>query len=202
MKKILFFCFFMIISLQVVKAHNPLSAAYYLEVNQELGILNVSLSQVGFQEALIKHYPNLDFNALSNDEYKILAVKYIKEHFNLEINGEHIDLLNGGLKLGNHETNFKFITSKLPKTLETLDLNISAFTENDHHQTIFSLLLNGDTSKVILSENNNYSTSVFFKNDKMIVSQQQSNTKYLWFFAIILPSIIVGRKLVLSSTKG
>lgn len=186
----------------MAQAHNPLSAAYYLEINQEFGILNVSLSQAGFQEALAKHYSNLDLVALSADEYKLLAVKYIKENFNLEINGNRITLLNGGLKLGNHETDLKFITSELPKTVETLNLNIYAFSENEHHQTVFSVLLNGETSKVILSEKNKYSTTVLFENNKMIIDKEQSQTNYLWILAIMVPSVFVGRKLILSGNQN
>ncbi|PNW26538.1 hypothetical protein [Formosa algae] len=202
MRRILFFCLFTIMSLQMAQAHNPLSAAYYLEINQEFGILNVSLSQAGFQEALAKHFPNLDLDALSADEYKLLAVKYIKENFNLEINGNRITLLNGGLKLGNHETDLKFITSELPKTVETLNLNIHAFSENEHHQTVFSVLLNGETSKVILSENNKYSTTVLFENNKMKINKEQSQTNYLWILAIMVPIVFVGRKLILSGNQN
>ncbi|WP_159023870.1 hypothetical protein [Formosa sp. L2A11] len=198
MKKILFLCLFIALSINTIQAHNPLSAAYYLEVKENLGILNVSLSQVGFQEALVKHYSDLDLDALSNDEYKMLAVKYIKEHFKLEINGEDVVLLNGGLKLGNHQTDLKFITSKLPEVFKTLDLNINAFTENEHHQTIFSLLLNENTSKVILSEKNNYSASMSFQNSKMIAKGKRTITRYLWILAIVIPVVLVGKKLMFS----
>ncbi|CAM4295328.1 hypothetical protein [Zobellia nedashkovskayae] len=194
MKKTFIFCLLTLLTIKMAYAHNPLSATYYLEVKQELGILNVSVSQAGFQEALNKHYPEVEFDKLSAIEYKKLAVDYIKGNFNLTVNGNQVQLLNGGLKLGDHQTDLKFITSDLPEAFNTLAIKIDAFKENEHHQTVFSLSLNGVSDKVILSEKNNYGTSVEFEDSKMIAKKESFNTKYLWFFTAI-PVIIVGKKL-------
>ncbi|HDZ06060.1 hypothetical protein LCGC14_0129730 [marine sediment metagenome] len=61
MKKVLIAFIFLIFSIKTVYAHNPLSAMYYLEVNNELGILSVSVSQTGLHEALLKSYSKIDF---------------------------------------------------------------------------------------------------------------------------------------------
>lgn len=196
-KKTLIFCILMVLSSKMALAHNPLSAMYYFEVKGELGILNVSLSQAGLQEALLKHYSGTDFSLLTEVDYKQLAVDYIKENFHLTVNGDPIYLENGGLKLGNHQTDLKFISSELPKEFNNLDVAINAFRENDHHQTIFSWSLNGITDKLILKGDNEYRASVVFKNNKMVVQNRRINTNYLWFIAIV-PFFIVGRKLLLS----
>lgn len=195
MKKVLMFCMLSLFGIKMVQAHNPLSAMYYFEVKDNLGILNISISQAGFQEALTKHYPETDFDGLTEAEYKQLAVEYVKDNFYLRINGNRIDLLNGGLKLGNHQTDLKFITSELPKEFDTLNITISAFRENEHHQTIFSLSFDGETDKVILTENNDYSASVAFKDNKMIADNGKFNGHYLWFIAVI-PLIWIGRKVL------
>ncbi|MGJ8738609.1 hypothetical protein [Zobellia laminariae] len=194
MKKTFIFCLLTILTIKMAYAHNPLSATYYLEVNQELGILNVSVSQAGFQEALNKHYPEINFDKLSDVEYKKLAVGYIKDNFNLMVNGNQVQLLNGGLKLGSHQTDLKFITSDLPHKFNNLAIKIDAFKENDHHQTIFTFSLHGVSNKVILTEKNDYAASVEFKNNKMIAKTEGFDTKYLWFFTAI-PILIVGKKL-------
>jgi len=194
MKKTFIFCLLTMLTIKMAYAHNPLSATYYLEVNQELGILNVSVSQAGFQEALNKHYPEVEFINLSAIEYKKLAVDYIKGNFNLTVNGNQVQLLNGGLKLGDHQTDLKFITSDLPDEFSTLAITIDAFKENEHHQTVFSLSLHGVSDKVILSEKNNYGTSIEFKDHKIMDKKEGFNTNYLWFFTAI-PVIMVGKKL-------
>lgn len=195
MKKLSIFCLLGLLCIQSALAHNPLSAMYYLEVKDNLGILNISLSQAGFQEALNKHYPDTEFDRLSEAEYKQLAVAYVKDNFYLRVNGNRIDLLNGGLKLGSHQTNLKFITSALPKDFSTLDITISAFKENEHHQTILSWSLHGETDKVILTENNDYSASIRFEDNKMVADKGKFKTDYLWFIAIV-PIVLVGRKLL------
>tara|TARA_R110002167_G_scaffold351374_1_gene563910 strand:+ start:777 stop:983 length:207 start_codon:yes stop_codon:yes gene_type:complete len=61
----------------MAEAHNPLSAMYYLEVKGDFGILNISLSQAGLDQALIASFPNKDIPKISNEEYKKLAVAYV-----------------------------------------------------------------------------------------------------------------------------
>lgn len=195
MKKLVVLLIMLIVSIQSTRAHNPLSALFYLEANDQMSILTISLSQNGLNEALKKHNSNINLEELSQTEYKELAVNYVKNFFDLRINGNYIQLLEGGIKLGNHETGMKFITSELPKTFENLTVSIKAFTENEHHQSIFSLLLNGNTSKVILNRNNDYTASVTFKDDVMMLSSEAFNTHYLWCFAII-PIFLFGRKLI------
>lgn len=185
-------------SIQTLLAHNPLSALYYLEANEQMSILTISLSQSGLNEALKKQDSEIKPEELSNTEYKELAVNYIKEHFELSINGKPIALLEGGIKLGNHESGMKFITTQLPNTFETLNVHINAFSENENHQTIFSLLLNGTTSKVILSQNNNYTADVVFEKDMMVLSSKVFNKNYLWCLAVI-PLFFIGKKLLANS---
>ena len=195
MKRVIIFLLILIVSIQTMHAHNPLSAMYYLEVKENINILNINLSQNGLNEALKKQYSKIDFEELSATEYKQLAVNYLKENFHLDINGQAIKLLEGGLKLGKHQTDAKFIVSGLPKTFENLNVKIEAFIENEHHQTVFSLFLNGNTSKVILNENNNYSASVRFKDHLMVVNSATFNKNYLWCFALI-PIFLIGKKLI------
>ena len=186
------------VSIQTMHAHNPLSAMYYLEVKEDINILNINLSQNGLNAALKKHYSKINFEKLPHTEYKQLTVNYLKENFHLDINGKTINLLEGGIKLGNHQTDAKFLVSELPKTIENLNIKIKAFIGNEHHQTVFSLLLNGNTSKLILNQNNNYTASVIIKDDLMLVTSKAFNKNYLWCFALI-PIFLIGKKLIVKS---
>ena len=188
MKKVLFFLLLALGSIKISYAHNPLSAMYYLEVKDDFTILNISLSQAGLSEAMLKYYKSN--SKLSEDEYKELIVKYVKANFNLNINDSSINLLDGGVKLGNHQTELKFITSKIPSNLEKLNIEVNAFKENEHHQTIFSISYHQKTSKVILNEANNYASHLKVVDDKMVKSAQEFNI----FFFLITPVAIVARK--------
>lgn len=185
----------LLVSIQTIHAHNPLSALFYLEANDHMSILTISLSQAGLNEALKKQNSEVILEELSSTTYKELAVKYVKENFDVRINGTNIQLLEGGIKLGNHETGMKFITSELPKTFETVNVNIKAFSENDHHQSVFSLLLNGKTSKIILNQSNNYEAEIIVIDDVMIIEDNSFNKSYLWCL-IIVPIFIIGKRLI------
>ncbi|NRR90519.1 hypothetical protein HSX10_02970 [Winogradskyella undariae] len=191
MKKIILFFLLATGFIKMSYAHNPLSAMYYLEVKDDFSILNISLSQVGLNEAISKYYK--DDNELSEAEYKELIVKYVRANFNLNINDSNINLLDGGVKLGNHQTDLKFITSKVPSNLETLNIKIDAFKENEHHQTIFSMSYHQKTSKVILNEANSYTSHLEFVDNKMVEASQEFKMVYLCFFFII-PAAMVVRK--------
>ena len=195
MKKPVVFLLILIVSIQMTYAHNPLSALYYLEVKETISLLNINLSQSGLNEALKKHHPTTNLDTISNIRYKQLAVEYIKGNFDLYVNDQKIQLLEGGLKLGNHQTDLKFVISELPEAFQNLSISIPAFAENEHHQTVFSVLLNGNSSKVILNQKNKYKASVTFENNEMVVESKSFNKNYLWCLAII-PIILIGKKFI------
>ncbi|MBU2929685.1 hypothetical protein [Winogradskyella psychrotolerans] len=199
MKKIVGLCFFIMLFMQTSYAHNPLSAMYYLEVKDGFGIVNLNLSQVGLHEAVFQNYTEEAIRNLSSENYKKLIVNYIKSHFFLIINDVKVELLDGGLKLGKHQTNMKFVTTKLPLEFESLEAHINAFKENEHHQTIFSLILNGKTSKVILNEANNFTAYNKFIDNEMVISTTPFKKGYLWCIALI-PLAVVMHKIFLSKT--
>ncbi|WP_424000169.1 hypothetical protein [Maribacter sp. IgM3_T14_3] len=133
------------LTFKITIAHNPLSVMNNMDVKTDFAILNVSLSQAGLHHAMVAFYSKQDLEKISKEDYKKLAVDYIKKHFELNINTTAIAILDGGIKLGSHQTDFKFISSKLPEAFDKMDLKIDAFAQNGHHQTIFALLLNGIT---------------------------------------------------------
>ena len=182
----------------MIHAHNPLSASFFLEGKENFGLLNISISQTGLHEVVKKKFSEKEIEALSAEAYKKFVVQYIKENFSLIIDDTHITLLDGGIKLGNHQTDIKFITSQLPLEFETINVKIDAFRENDDHQTIFSVSLNGYKDKVILGENNEYNGS-FNTSDKKVSSSAMlpiasgTNTSfnYLWFLCLVPFSIFL-----------
>jgi len=156
-----------IVPYTMIHAHNPLSASFFLESKENFGILNISVSQTGLHEVIKKKFSEKDVEKLSIDEYKKIVVQYLKENFSLTIDNNNISLLDGGIKLGNHQTDIKFITSELPFQFENILVKIDAFRENNDHQTIFSISLNGYKDKVILGQNNEYVGS-FNMSDKIV----------------------------------
>jgi len=122
--------------------------------------LSVYLSQTGVSQALEKKYGQEMIQQQTPLEYKELLVDYIKNNFDLNIDGQKIELLDGGIKLGNHQTDLKFILTPFAKEVETIKINIPAFQENEKHQTIFSYNLYGLVDKAILSYKNDYTATI------------------------------------------
>ncbi|WP_281615187.1 hypothetical protein [Flammeovirga sp. SubArs3] len=139
-----------------VKAHNPLSAKFYLEKQDSQGLLSIYLSQDGVDAALLKAYGEKEFENYTVGQYKSLIVRYIKEKFKLNINGKEIILLDGGIKLGKHQTDLKFITTEVPSKIHTLKVQIEAFSENEDHQSLFVYKIGESNGKAILSNRNDF----------------------------------------------
>ncbi len=172
MKRVIILLVILFATIHTNYAHNPLSARYNLDVKEGMSVLTINLSQTGLDVAIKKHYSKINIEELTHIEYKELAVKYLKENFELSINEENIFLLDGGIKLGNHQTDLKFVLTDCPNTIKNISVSIKAFSVNDNHQTIFSLLLNGKSSKVILNKNNNYEAFITVKDNEMILESE------------------------------
>lgn len=138
-------------------AHNPLSATYYLEASKGVSVLNIYLAQAGLNQALIQIHGKENIDKMHIDDYKQEVVTYVKNNFQLSIDGDSMVVGKGGVKLGSHQTDLKFIMPEVASNAENLEVTIPAFSENSGHQTVFSFLIYGQKGKVILGKQNDYS---------------------------------------------
>ncbi|MDB2606869.1 hypothetical protein N9Y48_03715 [Zobellia sp.] len=149
-----------------LSAHNPLSAVYRLESNDNKGVLNVYLTQAAVDKALVDIHGSSVIDSISIQGYKELIVAYVKSNFKLSINDIPIELKKGGIRYGNHETDLTFITTTLPKEINHLEVEITAFENNEYHQTIFNFMKNdGTREKIILNSGNDFKSTVNLKEE-------------------------------------
>ena len=137
-------------------AHNPLSARYHLDASARGSVLTVNLSQAGLHDALLHTHERPALEGLTASAYEVLVLDYIKENFALSVNGQAFALDRGGIKLGTHQTDLKFVLPAIEGEIVDLDVSIPSFRENGQHQTIFSYGAAGTTEHVILDEGNEY----------------------------------------------
>lgn len=142
--------------------HNPLSASYYLKVGPQASILHINLSQVGLEQALLQKHGAAALKDLDPKQWKELIVAYVKSNFHLTMDRQAISLEEGGIKLGSHQTDLKFVLPPWPQAVQEIKVHIPAFQENDYHQSIFSYDLAGKKDKVILGPNNDYRATLTF----------------------------------------
>lgn len=146
-----------------VNAHNPLSSKYHLETSIDASLLTINLSQDGVNQVLINEYGRDYTEKLDQKEFKELIINYVKKNFTLTIDGKLIELGQGGIRLGSHQTDLKFIIKTVSKKINTIQVEIPAFKENGAHQTIFSYTINGKNDKVILCNKNDYKSKINFR---------------------------------------
>ncbi|AGC75890.1 hypothetical protein LX97_00573 [Nonlabens dokdonensis] len=147
----------------VACAHNPLSARYTLVSDKNACVLEISLSQDGINQALINTYGKDFMTNMDSKAFKELIVNYIKEHFDLRIDNRKLELSEGGIRLGGHQTDLKFVLDPIKDNIKIIEVAIPAFKENGEHQSIFSYTINSLHDRAIISSRNDYQT-VFYPN--------------------------------------
>ncbi|MDP5078103.1 MAG: hypothetical protein NWQ19_08410 [Nonlabens sp.] len=149
-----------IISPLLMWSHNPLSSTYNLEIGANASLVSINLSQDAVNSALLKTHALSYLNGLERNEFEELVVAYVKANFNLTIDGTQIMLEKGGVKLGSHQTDLKFVLPPYPKKINDITIYIPAFKENGKHQTIFRYTVYDKQSRVILSQDNDYRAEI------------------------------------------
>lgn len=145
--------------------HNPLSAHYRLINDGRVSMLTINLSQSGINNLLFKSFGEEEANKLSRQGLSELIVWYVKQNSKIYVDEKLISLGEGGVKIGSHQTDLKFVLSPLSIDARNIRVVITAFRDNGRHQTIFSYAFPNVTGKVILSQKNNYSAIIDLRNN-------------------------------------
>lgn len=174
-------------------AHNPLTAKVELNTRVvDMPMLHIYLSQTGLHQALVKYYDTTNFNAISRNEYKKLAVQYLKDHIQLVADDTPLAIGEGGIKLGSHQTDLRFLIKNFPQKVQQLQTTIDIGKENGNHHTVFWWLKKDASSKVVLSQQNNFQSTI--SADQFMASEQVSSSSitliYLLAFGLI--AIFIG----------
>lgn len=177
----------------VLSAHNPLSAKFYLKIDQEASTLTINLSQGGVHALMKKIYGD-KVNEMKADEYKKALVQYVKSNCNISFAGQPITLKQGGIKLGSHQTDLKFLVDAPTQTEGDLKVHIPAFSENGNHQTIFVYDLKDLKDKVILSSKNGYRGEVLIG--------EPSVTTFTSYASFALGLVVLAFSLVLFTKRN
>ena len=159
-------------------AHNPQLATFYLRPLEALWVIEGSFAQYGLHEAMKKHYTYIDLDNVEPAEYKKLTVAYVKSHISIETkSGRTITLGEGGLRLGNHQTDIRFILTNLPEASENLNVRITCLSENEHHTNILRAPV-ADGGQFILNADNRFTAELDFGVEP--VEQIASDNSLAW----------------------
>lgn len=140
--------------------HNPLSATFHVVKYTDAWMLNVNVSQHGAHEALKKAYPKKEISTLSDEEYKELMVAYVKSHIKISTkDDQEVSIGAGGIRLGDHQTDLRFVLEGVSLNVKSAKVSISCFSENSNHINVLKWFNGEEAKKAILNNANNYSTS-------------------------------------------
>lgn len=167
MFKLKYFLIGLFAVVQSVLAHNPHSSSLRLTVVERGGVLELSLSQYGVEQALIKKYPDMDLKSMEQNEFKENLIQYIKETISFSANGKALKIGSGIIKLGSHQTDVKFKILNIPKEIKYLDADVHCFKENEKQANFLTLSYNGLVCRAKLTKESNF-VSHFVVNEHKI----------------------------------
>lgn len=169
------------------KAHNPNTTSVVFSPINGIWMAQFTISQEGANNALAQFYSDKNFKNISEAAYKKMYVEYIKKKFTLLVDGNIVLFDSGGIKLGSHQTNIKFLLPDFPKEFKTVELNFPLFEENKEQNTVVKFELEKKTIRKILNHHNEFNL-LFENNEKEFVEKDSSNTvlKYSLFGLFIL----------------
>lgn len=195
---------FFLLFQNVLFAHNPQQASFQLMVTDELSYLNITLSQYGVEQALMKKYSDLDIKTIAPKDFKELIINYLKQNIHLSVNGKPLKIGSGIIKLGNHQTDLKFKIEDVPKVFNEMEVNIPCFQENENQSNFFTVIYKDRSKRVKLTKKNHFKAEYRFDGENIMVNKavKETNSFRVWILTGIGFGILLVLFFVLKSKRS
>ena len=143
--------------------HNPLLATYEITESEGKWSINISSSQEGTDNAMLKYYGGINLQKLEQPKYKQLLLKYIKATTQITANEQDmVKLGKGKIKIDRHKIELQFVLKNIPEKLNQLDFEVKTFAENPGHFNIVKFMAKDKREALVLSQKNNFTKSISF----------------------------------------
>ncbi len=150
-----------------LKAHDINTASITLSPLNGVWTVHFSFAQAGVDYSLSKYLGNNSLDTLNADSYKEYLADYIKSHFSLVIDNKSIPLGSGGIKLGNHQTDIRFLIPEFPEKYEHLFLHIPLFEEKINQHNMVRINEGENTVRMVLKHTNNFEWELIHDRDRL-----------------------------------
>ncbi|HCX22174.1 MAG: hypothetical protein CMB80_03875 [Flammeovirgaceae bacterium] len=141
------------------KAHNPAIASFNIRQLEHVWIIEGSFAQSGLHAAVEKVHPGIV--AENSNSYKQAIAEYVKSHIEItRADGSNWALGEGGVRLGSHQTDVKFVLAKTSEFPEELTVSISCLAENKHQQNLLRIPAFKSVDHVVLSDENEFTSTI------------------------------------------
>ncbi|WP_422361050.1 hypothetical protein [Reichenbachiella sp.] len=144
-------------------AHNAKIATFTLRDTGAGWLVEMNFAQAGVDATMIEIHGSEKLENLDKKSYQNLIVEYVKSNFNLKVDGEVIKLKNGGIMLGSHQTDLKFVLPEMPPHPGEAQIYIPMFGNTYNHTNLFRIYRGGkNITKFFLSEDNGFNVDLNF----------------------------------------
>lgn len=159
--------------------HNAKIATFTLRDTGAGWYIEMNFAQAAVDAAMIDIYGKAKLEGITKQEYQGMVVDYIKNNFQLEADGKNVPLKSGGINLGSHQTNLKFVLPDLPLQPKSVYVHIPMF-EKVHNQTnLFRIYRGGnDMTKFFLSEDNHFQVNLNFTLEGIEATKETKSPKH------------------------
>lgn len=174
-----FYClsFFLLFFTHSAKAHNTQQASFKLVLTGDASFIDISLSQYGIEQALLKSYPELNLSATNTSLFKETLVRHLKENIHISVNGKPLKMAGGLIKLGSHQSMLKFKVSNIKGMPKQLLVKITCFEQNERQKNIFTVVYGEKVARSILNTKNDYKAHFIFTASKIEASDAPESSK-------------------------
>lgn len=161
----------------VSMAHNAKIATYTLRDTGVGWMIEINFAQAGLLAMAEKDLGKADFTNLNTATLKSYLIEQVQQNFHLEVDGVSVPLKNGGILMGNHQTNFKFVLPEIPSNPRQLKVHIPMCSAVHNQTNIFRIYRGGERlTKFFLNEDNHFETHLEFTGNQIIAFENQSET--------------------------
>ncbi|SMD34596.1 hypothetical protein SAMN04488029_2092 [Reichenbachiella faecimaris] len=183
-------------------AHNSKMATFTLRDTGAGWLVEMNFAQAGVDAAMIEHYGKSKILGIEKKAYQDLVINYVKSNFHLTVDGREIALRNGGILIGSHQTDLKFILPEIPLQPSEAKVYIPMFGTTYNHTNLFRVYRGGkNITKFFLNEDNDFEANLIFTSRGVFQQDQKPQEGQLLmlgsgglFFGLVLVIVFFSRK--------
>ncbi len=179
-------------SFQLV-AHNAKIATFNMRQFDGVWVLEMAFAQASLDGVIRESLSQEEIDQLSQDELKVWLVDYVRK--NVFIKSEFInsiELGEGGIRLGSHQTDFKFILHDLPSNPGEVEMVMPICSNSRNHTSLLRIFYGDQMHKIFLSSDNDFTTRISIDNGMLEkVEARTSQALSSWWLLLFSPVLLL-----------
>ncbi len=174
-------------------AHNAKIATYTLRDTGMGWFIEMNFAQAAIDAQMLKLFDKQTLESMSHEDYKSAFIKYLNENFILRVDGEKVNLVNGGILLGSHQTDVKYILPEIPSQPHDISIYLPMFEDIYNQTNLFRIYRGGEKlTKFFLSADNDFSAHMEFRSDGIYALEYVPVNYPAILSGIMVSALIIG----------